>query len=393
MHPTSGPSGSGDPSPAPTVDDPAPLLPDYGGACISSLAPALLQVAGLTGEGAGDPPAWLPGPARAARQVVLLVLDGLGWLQLHERAEFAPSLSAMSGGPITSVAPTTTSTALTSIATGLPPAAHGILGYRMHVGAGDVLNVLRWRTAAGDARQSHVPEDLQRAPSFGGHPVPYVSPAYFIGSGFSRAYLQGAAQVGWRVASSLRVEVARLVGEGAPLVVAYYDGIDVVAHAHGLGEHYEAELATADRIVGDLLSDLPDGCVLVVTADHGQVEVESDPIVIDPAILADVELMSGEGRFRWLHARAGAAADVAAATAERYGASAWVRTREEVVAEGWFGGEPSAEAIGRIGDVAVAARGDVAFFDPADTGEHRLICRHGSLTPAEMQVPLLAWAP
>ena len=105
--------------------------------------------------------------------------------------------------------------------------------------------------------------------------------------------------------------------------------------------------------------------------------------------MASVELLSGEGRFRWLHARPGAAADLAAAARECHGDRAWVRTREEVIAEQWFGPRVSEVAAARFGDVVLAAIDPVAFEDPADTGPYRLQCRHGSLTPAEMRIPLL----
>ena len=82
-----------------------PLIPDYAGACLSNVAPALLA-------GEGDPPAWLPAPAVGARQVVLLALDGLGWDQLEARRHLAPTLAAMEGGPITTVAPSTTANSL-----------------------------------------------------------------------------------------------------------------------------------------------------------------------------------------------------------------------------------------------------------------------------------------
>ncbi len=58
--------------------------------------------------------------------------------------------------------------------------------------------------------------------------------------------------------------------------------------------------------------------------------------------------------------------------------------------EGWFGPHVSEAAAARFGDVVLAAIDPVAFEDPADTGPYRLESRHGSLTPAEMLVPLLA---
>jgi hypothetical protein len=129
----------------------------------------------------------------------------------------------------------------------------------------------------------------------------------------------------------------------------------------------------------------------VVTADHGQVHVGGAVEVLGPELMDAVTLLSGEGRFRWLHLRPGATDDTAAAAAELYGHLAWVRTREQIIEEGWLGGEPVPAVADRLGDVALVPFEPVAFVDPADTLELRLVARHGSLTPAEMLVPLLAW--
>ncbi len=361
-----------------------PVLPAFGGPCLSSLAPAIL--AHLDGSGA---PGWLPEPARRARRIVLLVLDGLGWEQLGDHQRDAPVLASLVGGPITSVAPTTTATALTSITTGLPPAEHGIAGYRMRTSEG-VLNVLRWTVAGGDARRTISPQSIQPHRPFAGRPVPVVSRAEFAGSGFSEAHLAGLPLYGWRVPSSIGVEVSALLEAGEPFVYAYYDGVDKVAHERGLGEHYRAEVGFADWLVGDLLARLPADAALLVTADHGQVEVTAPPIELGGDLEPHLEGLSGEGRFRWLHAKPGHAEALAERCRERFADVAWVRTLEEVVEEGWFGGRLRPEVAARLGDVALVARVPVAFVDPADTGELRLVARHGSLTSAEMLVPLLA---
>jgi hypothetical protein len=114
--------------------------------------------------------------------------------------------------------------------------------------------------------------------------------------------------------------------------------------------------------------------------------------VFGSEIMDDVTHISGEGRFRWLHVRPGATADVAGVAAELYGDVAWVRTKEQIVDEGWLGGAPSAPIAARLGDVALVPHAPTAFMDPADTGELRLRARHGSLTRAEMLVPLLGWS-
>ena len=365
---------------------PEPVLPDFGGASLAGVMPGLLAAP-------GQRPGWMPEAVREAPQVVLLVVDGLGWLQLQERRHLAPNLAGLTGDPITSVVPSTTAVALTCLTVGAPPASHGILGYRVAVegptGA-EVLNVLRWKTVSGDARSFVEPKQFQPMEPFGGRPVAVVSKAEFSGTGFTQAHQRDVPVSGWYQASSLAVEVRRLLAAGEPLVYSYYEGIDKIAHIKGFGEHYDAELVALDRMVGDFLEALPAGAVLAVTADHGQVEVGSQVVVIDADLLEETVLVSGEGRFRWLHAKAGATDRLAAATRDRYGDRAWVVTRGQMEDEGWFGGALRGEFRSRLGDVAIIPWEPIAFLDPDDPGDARLVCRHGSLTPEEMWVPFVA---
>jgi len=359
-----------------------PLLPPYDGACLSNVVPTLL-------EPPPDCPEWLPSLAWKAPQVVLLALDGLGFDQLDSRRHVAPTMASMEGGAISTVAPSTTATALSSLALGAPPGEHGVVGYRINV-RGDVLNVLRWQTPSGDARAVIPPDRIQGRLPFRGHRPPVVTRAEFAGTGFTAAHLADVRFHGWRTTATLVTEVRLLLAAGERFVYAYYDGVDKVAHEYGLADHYDAELAAADRLVADLAAVLPRGAVLVVTSDHGQVHVGDAIVPIADEVIAMCELLSGEGRFRWLHARDGAVDDLAAAAREAHGDRAWVRTRDEVFAEEWFGPKVSDAAAARMGDVVLAAVDPVAFEDPADTGPYRLVARHGSLTAAEMRVPLLA---
>lgn len=358
------------------------VLPDYGGACLTGVVPAIL------GRHAGVPP-WFPAEVVDAAQVVLLVLDGLGWEQLQERPALAPTMMAMSGGPITTAAPSTTATALTSLTTGAPTAVHGVVGYRIHVG-GEVLNVLRWSTPSGDARARIPPEAIQPQEPFLGTKPAVVTRAEFAESGFTRAHLAGSEIYGWRYPSTLVTRVASLVAGGRDFVYAYYPGVDTVAHEFGFGPIYDAEVAAADQLVDRLLATLPSGVALVVVSDHGQVDVGDRLVTVAPEAARLTWLMSGEGRFRWLHAQPGFTSRLYELARQHHGDVAWVRTRDQIVAEGWLGGTPLPAVAERLGDVALVARDPIAFVDPADTGSFELRCRHGSLTPAEMLVPLLA---
>jgi len=367
-----------------------PLLPDFGGACLTSVIPELLGH--LSGGGGAGLPEWMPGPVAEASQIVLLVLDGLGSEQLASRRAEAPVLTSGSGGSITSVAPSTTACALTSLVTGRVPAEHGVVGYRV-AHEGELMNVLLWTVSGADARVRVPAREFQPCPTFpgAGAPVPVVTRHDYGTTGFTAAHLGQVDLHRWYTPAGLVTGVRRLVAAGAPFVYAYYEGIDKVAHARGLGEDYDDELRAVDRLVGDVLAAMAPGAVLVVTADHGQVQVGGSVEVIGEDLMKEVTLLSGEGRFRWLHVRPGTEDAVAAAAEEIFGDVAWVRTREQIIDEGWLGGVPSAVIASRLGDVALLPFAPTAFLDPADTGELRLSARHGSLTPDEMLIPLLSW--
>jgi hypothetical protein len=356
------------------------VLPALDGASVAGIVPALV------GGRGGD---WLPEIVHDAPAVVLLVLDGLGWNALQEHAHRLPTISGMAGGPITTVVPSTTATALTSICTGLTPAQHGVLGYRMVVG-GEVLNVLRWSSV--DARPPD-PFDVQRHTAFLGRDVPVVTKSEFRNSGFSNAHLRGARFIGWSTVSVLVEHCVRLVASGDRFVYAYYPGVDNIAHEFGLHNgFYERELGFADRLVGDLLTSLPRGTVLVVTADHGQMHLERDDWIDLDALAPLVDVMAGDARFRYVYARKGAAKELASAAADLVGDHAWVRTRAQVLDDGWIGAGATGSVPGRLGDVVLASRDASAFIDPALPVEVRLRSAHGSLTPDEMYVPLVAAA-
>lgn len=355
------------------------VRPALDGASVAGIVPALL--------GANDA-SWLPEAAREAESVVLLVLDGLGWNALREHAADMPELAAMEGGPITTVVPATTASALTSIATGLAPAQHGILGYRMLVG-GEVLNVLRWSVYGGGRPPD--PFDVQRHTAFLGRAVPVVTKSEFRTTGFTEAHLRGGRFVGWHTTAALVELCLAEVASRERLVYAYYPGVDSIAHEFGLrGPVWMRELGAADAIVGALLDSLPAHAALLVTADHGQVHLERDAWIPIPDLGAMTTAMAGDGRFRYLYARKGAARELVAAAREELGDRAWVWSRAELLDEQLLGAGATGSIPGRIGDVILAARTDVAFVDPALPNEVKLMSGHGSLTPDEMLVPLVA---
>src|SRR3546814_2981239 len=65
-------------------------------------------------------------------------------------------------------------------------------------------------------------------------------------------------------------------------------------------------------------------------------------------VMAHVAMQSGEGRFRWLHARPGRLDALREVVEEQLGDDAWIRTRQEAIDEGWYGPVVTDVAAGRL---------------------------------------------
>ena len=366
---------------------PVPVIPDYSGANLTGIIPGCLL--GTSGRR----PNWFPQPLQDAERIVLLVIDGLGYEQLQRHAHIAPNLMSLVGGSITTIAPSTTASALTSLVTGASPAEHGIVGYRMDMGD-SIMNSLRWWSDTRDLRKVHPPASVQPIPPFVGMTIPVVSRAELEGSAFTEAHLRGSRPCGWRAASSIVAQCASLISSGEKFVYAYYDGVDKIAHERGFGAYYDAEIAATDWLVGSLLNTLPSGTTLAITADHGQVQVNDNVVHLSDDIKATLHHQSGEGRFRWLHAKRGQESELLQIATDSYSDIAWVASRDQVVEEAWLGpargGRIADQVKRRLGDVALVPFTATTFDDPLDSGPFSLVCRHGSLTADEMFVPFLA---
>jgi hypothetical protein len=362
----------------PSVHPPDPVRPVYGGPGLPALMPALLGSADRS---------WLPKAVQGARSVVLLVLDGLGWDAFDLHRDRLALLGGLDGGPITTVAPSTTAAALTSITTGCAPSEHGLVGYRVRVD-GNILNALSWKVDGGRPPD---PGMVQRRAPFLDREVPVVTKAMFRETGFTEAHLRGSQFLGWRAVSELVEHCLRANRSGERFVYAYYPGVDEVAHAHGLLDgFYEAELGFVDELVGRILDGLPGDTALLITADHGQVHLAPGAWLSLGPFAELVPACSGDGRFRYLHTRRGAAAEVLAAAKAEHGHHAWVLSQEQLIDEQWLGPAPAAPIVRRLGDVVIAPFEPVAILDPALPTEGQLVSAHASLTAAEMLVPLVA---
>jgi hypothetical protein len=367
----------------------APVVPHYGERSLPDLASSLLASLGAPGE---DNPLALPPSTRAC----LLVVDGLGWELLRDHPAAAPFLSelALSGGPLTAGFPATTVTSLASLGTGRPPGQHGVLGYQVAVpGEGRLLNALRWDSRVDPVAWQPGSTVFERAAAAGidGFRVAHSA---FLQTGLFVATMRGADYVSANTLGALVAQAAATLRRSdRALVVVYHGELDATGHVFGCSsDAWRYHLGHVDKLAEQLAGELPPGTVLYVTADHGMTDVPpQDRIDADavPGLRAGVTLLGGEPRARHVYAKPGAASDVLAAWREVLGHRAWVASREEAIADGWFG-PVKAGLAPRIGDVVAAPAGPWAIVaTEAEPRESALIGMHGSLTSADQLVPLL----
>jgi hypothetical protein len=412
------------------------VRPDFAGRGLASIAPAILRLLapsanGLTLPGL-DPAVLPPALTDGVRTIVLLLADGLGHLQLEREiaAGNAPVLGELLGRaaqgsdgvayrPITSVFPTTTVAALGSVNSGVRPVEHGLLGYTLYLPEFAMeAEMIRWgplkrRISFTDPAFGALPERFlwastlyHRLQAAGITETFAVNPNHFAGTALTRMLHQGATARGYVTTSSLEPIVCRLVeaAQAPTYVYAYWPTIDTIAHVVGpRSPEHSAEVATFDAMLGRLLQHLlrRGDLLLLLSADHGHIDTTTDRQVSlgeHPELLAMLQAVPvGERRAVYLHARPGAAGEVAAYARERLRQVAATVERAAAVELGLFGpGELPERAAGRIGDVLLFPRDNLQLIAPVTTDDGTPLRQpdfrglHGGLTPDEALVPLLA---
>nr|WP_239079076.1 nucleotide pyrophosphatase/phosphodiesterase family protein [Cellulomonas marina] len=357
--------------------------------------PALADVLGVAVHPDGPDARAALGLPTAERVCVVLV-DGLGHLNLAERAGHAPFLRSLLAGsePLTSPVPSTTATAMGTFGTGEGPGRTAMLGYTVRDPATGALgNLVSWTDLPAPRAWQRVP-GLLAALAGAGVATTSIGPARFAGSGLTEAALAGAAFVAAEPLGA-RVDAAVRTLRRPGLTYLYWGDVDKAGHHHGFGSAaWGAALEDVDAELRRLARSLPASTLLVVTADHGMVDVDRArrwDVAADPVLGRDVALVAGEPRALHLHLAPGADAPaVAGRWRDVLGEHAVVGTREEVVAAGWFG-PVDPHVLPVVGDVVVAMTGRATVVDSAtqSAASLELVGVHGSRTPAEMLVPLL----
>jgi hypothetical protein len=345
----------------------------------------------------------------AASRVCVVLADGLGRNLLKQKSAHTPFLrSVMQAGQVEvpvwldSTFPSTTAAALASFGTGLPPGQHGMVGYDVLDPAQDkVVNMLgNWDANVDPLAWQPHPTVFERAA--GSVTVTTVSLPQFGDSPMTRAALRGGNFVSAVTAHARTAAAAEAMAAPGPALMYFYvNELDKAGHRYGCqSEQWENQLEELDATVKRLNSSLPAGTTILITADHGMLDVPEQQRIdyaADPALIEGVRHTAGEPRMVHLYldhpADAGARERLLAAWRARFGDRIWAFSREDAIAAGLFGA--LRPAVGpRIGDVLIAARDALALYDTRRVrpAAMEVVGQHGSLTKAEREVPLLCFA-
>lgn len=377
-----------------------PPAPPYGKATIAEV---FTSAAAVLGDTESVNVLKLP----VAPRICVVLVDGLGKALLKNRSAHAPFLRSVmaqdSAGAhprtLTSAFPSTTATSLSSLGTGAVPGRHGMLGYDVLDPRQDkVVNLLgNWDPGVDPLQWQPVPTVFERLMER--VPCTTVSLPRFADSPLTRAALRGSRFMG---ASSphgrVGAAIEALAATPTALVYLYWNELDKAGHSHGADSPaWEHALEELDSGMKRLAATAPANTLILLTADHGMVDVPYAARInyaADPALVAGVRHTAGEPRMVHLYLEEGAGVaareQLMANWLAAHGKRAWVLSREQAIAAGYFGDvRPGMES--RIGDVLIMAREPIAFYDLRRVRAQAMevVGQHGSLTKGEREVPLL----
>jgi hypothetical protein len=358
--------------------------------------------------------------AEGVDQVVLLLVDAVS---LHRCQNWLASSASklntsMQDGLITaltSVVPSTTSAALTTLWTGSSPAEHGILGYEIFLREfGLIANMITHAPAALDGNAGLLyeagfnPEEFLPVGTIGPHlAASGVESHAFLhqaisGSGLSRMHYPEVTRHTFRGITDLWLNVRRLVNsqlDSPRYVWVYYGDVDWISHLAG-PDTEDAELtfkiftdALVDQFINQIDPQIGKRTLFVMIADHGQLHTRKDPhyeLKNHPGLSRRLQMVpTGENRLAYLYPKPGQLQAIEEYLQRTWPGSFTVIPSSHALHSGLFGpGEPGPQSLDRLGERVVITHGDAYLWWAAK--DNPLIGRHGGVSREEMLVPLLA---
>ncbi len=394
------------------------MLPSYAGDSIANLAASIARACGADGSSlaASLSPRHqrLLDQLEQAPAVYLVLLDGVGCRQLHTLCPDGV-LAAHQRDELTSVFPSSTAPAITSLMTASTPAAHGVSGWLMHEPG---LSVAQ---AATDVIRA-LPMDVRGQPSL---PVPATiwqwrswmeelpaqcacwQPVEVYDSDYSRQAMAGAHRQGYAHLD----EVIEQIRQSAPAAGAaaedkrqftyiYLPQFDATAHRFGWqSDEAAACLAQFDAWFARLLDALAGtGALVLAVADHGFVDIPASgrlQLAQFPQIQACLAApLAGEPRLVYCRVEPAAQQRFEMLVQAQLGHACELYRSLTLIEAGWFGAAAGQRLGPRCGTHTLVMRSGFTLTDqiPGERAHH-FIGMHGGVDVDEMRVPLIVASP
>ncbi|MFM6967728.1 MAG: alkaline phosphatase family protein [Microbacteriaceae bacterium] len=331
-----------------------------------------------------------------SRRTVVVLVDGLGAENLSAHRAHARTLASLKRTVNVGNFPSTTASALATFATGADPGETGMVGYAVRNPAtGAIVNQLSGLDDLDATSWQPIQTVWERVPAAADGTLNklIVSAERYRGSGLTAAVLRGAPYIGANTHAQRLEQVSAFLSQASSGVVyVYIPELDQAAHQFGVNsDQWVGRLEELDGFVADLLRVIGPKDGVILTADHGVLDVPAVKHRIVPAnsdLLRDVTT-GGEPRFLHLYSDRDAD-ELAAVWREAEGDVAWVATRDEAINAGWFG-VVTVEHRSRIGDVLVTPKGVAVYYDErtATGNSMAMIGQHGGLSRTETHVPIV----
>lgn len=318
---------------------------------------------------------------------VIIMVDGLGLIQVLEKSGHARTLRSLRSEPVVAqtCAPSTTSSALTAFATGALPAQTNMVGYSVAQGR-STMNLIQFAKGVDARAWQPVPTYFERFAEVGITSSVITDPK-FAGTGLTNAAMRGPKFVPAQGLSERFDGALHALRSGTQICYVYWAAIDKAGHTHGPQSHQWSEaLEDFDFALGQFLKKLPTGVQVVLSADHGMVQVDRRVDIAGTEVLREgVRLLAGEGRAAHVHAEQGQGEAVLARWRDYWGDRAWV-----------FGPEEFSQVLGQgpglnlVGNALVMPKERTVVVDSRTQSAAAIAMKgvHGSLTAVEMQVPV-----
>ena len=326
---------------------------------------------------------------RRVDSAVIVMVDGLGALNLSENLAYASNIRRLLGGAKVPSArvefPATTAVSLTSFGTGLRSGEHGIGGYQVVDAEGQLVNMLSGWSSQHDPRSWQPHQTIAEMAVAAGLNVSFVGPAEYQDSGFTNVFMRGATYVSAESIGERMSKASALANTKKSLVYCYVPELDKAAHRFGVDSNqWRAALESLDSVLGSLV-DARFGALL--TADHGVIDVPSaNHVLLDSldGYTAAVGLTAGDPRVAYLFGDSIKARE----SLEVLGDRVYVVSYEDLVAAGWC---TEHTGMSKKPDLLVIARGSLGLYDSRTaTGQSmKMIGQHGALEDIEQRVPLI----